>query len=158
MLPAKARGRQDPKDSIAASKAARAKTPVRRQLAGQQQQQQQQQRQPEQRQQQQQQQPSRAGTPPRTAAIQLQAATASGTPSPSPPASTAANLDLYVAAALGQVPEVTRLVAEGVNPNEGLDGDTPMHAAGTNKALHMSLSFCLFSFLCPLNVASVLLR
>lgn len=42
------------------------------------------------------------------------------------------DLDLYVAAALGQVDEVSRLVDGGRDPVAGLDGDTPLHAASGN--------------------------
>ena len=46
--------------------------------------------------------------------------------------STIQDLDLYVAAALGQVDEVSRLVSDGRDPVSGLDGDTPLHAASGN--------------------------
>eukprot|EP01046_Picozoa_sp_COSAG06_P038172 COSAG06_NODE_4384_length_4313_cov_1.652112_5_plen_154_part_00 len=37
-----------------------------------------------------------------------------------------------MAAALGQVDEVSRLVSDGRDPVSGLDGDTPLHAASGN--------------------------
>lgn len=42
------------------------------------------------------------------------------------------DLDLYIAAALGHVADVSRLVGEGRDPLAGLDGDTPLHAAAGN--------------------------
>ena len=42
-------------------------------------------------------------------------------------------VDLYVAASMGGVDEVTRLIEGGADPNRpGLDGDTPLHAAAAN--------------------------